>query len=222
MIRVVIADDHALVRGGLKALLEGTPDIRAVAEVGDADALFTTLASTPADVLLLDISMPGPGFTETLERLARDHRRVRTVVVSMHPEDRFAMRAFRAGARGYVEKRRSAEDVIDAIRRVFVGRRYVSPALAERLVTGAEREGSLHETLSDREFEVLRALAAGEAPKDIALRLDVSPKTVSTYRARILEKTGLSSTADLVRYVLQEGLDEEGDPDGGENPPGGM
>jgi DNA-binding NarL/FixJ family response regulator len=205
VIRLVIADDHALVREGLRSLFEATPDIRVAAEAEDGDSLLQRLRDTPADVVTMDISMPGPGFLDLLARIGRDHPRVRVVVVSMQAEAEYALRAFRAGAMGYVGKDRSSEEVVEAVYRVHRGRKFVSPLLAERLV-GTDAEAGTAAGLSDREFQVLCLLGAGVAPKAVARRLSVSPKTVSTYRARVLEKLGLRTDADLVRYVLEHDL----------------
>ena len=160
------------------------------------------------DVVLLDVSMPGMSFIETLKRLRDEHPSVKILVLSVHPEDQFAVRALRAGASGYVTKDHSATELLDAVRRVFRGSRYVSDTLAERLASFVDPrfEGMPHERLSDREFEVLRSLGTGLSVKEAADELHLSPKTVSTYRARLLEKMGLSGTADIVRYVAAHGL----------------
>lgn len=207
MIRVLIADDHPIVREGLKRILAETPDIRVVAETSSGDAIREALVRTGAEIILLDICMPGPGFLEVLQLLRRAHPRVRAIVLSMYPEDAYAVRAFRAGAAGYLTKDRTPENLVEAIRRVVAGRKYVSPELAERLAAGPPVAGPpAHEVLSNREHQVLLLLAAGEPGKRIGARLRLSPKTVSTYRSRVLRKLGVRTTADLVRYVIEEGL----------------
>jgi two-component system invasion response regulator UvrY len=206
MIRVVLADDHSLVREGVRHLLSATPDVRVVGEASDGDALLELLGTTPCDVALVDISMPGPGFQEVLRRIVVRHASVRTVVVSMQAEEQYALRAFRAGAMGYVGKDRTSEELVEAICRVHAGRRYVSPRLAEQLVAAETGGGGADRGLSEREFEVLRHLAGGKSPKEIGALLAVSPKTVSTYRARIVEKLGLETTPALVRFALDNGL----------------
>lgn len=209
MIRVLIADDHPIVREGLRRIAADQPGITVVAEAASATEALSRVGDTAVDVMLLDVSMPGPTFIEVLQEVRKDHPSIKVLVLSVHPEDQWALRALRAGAAGYLTKDHSPEQLIDAIRRVYRGGKYVTAALAEKLATGLEAGGGAtpHEALSDREYEVLRALGAGLSVKDVAARLKLSPKTVSTYRTRILEKMQLSSNADLVRYVRDHGLD---------------
>ena len=208
MIRVFIADDHPVVRAGLRGIIEGEPGLEVVGEAISADDLLGTIGRTPAEVLLLDVSMPGPGFLEVLRDIKRDHSRVAVLVLSVHPEDQYAVRALRSGAAGYLTKDHSPEELVAAIRKVHRGGKYVSPSLAEKLAAGLEigAAGAAHETLSDREYDVLCLLGSGQTVKEIAGGLGLSPKTVSTYRARILEKMKLATNADLVRYAAQHGL----------------
>ena len=161
-------------------------------------------------MVLLDVSMPGPTFIETLKDLRREHPSVKVLVISAHPEDQWAVRALRGGASGYLTKDHSPEQLLDAIRRVHRGGRYVSPMLAERLAAqlGQDFVGAPHEQLSDREFDVLRGLGAGRTVKEVAHALGLSPKTVSTYRTRLMEKMQFATTADLVRYSAEHGLIE--------------
>lgn len=210
MIRIVLADDHPLVIQGLRGLIGKQPDMRVVGEAGTADDVFTLLHKTPTDVLVLDVSMPGPGLVEVLRRLKTDHPRLRTLVLSMYSEEQYATRALKSGAAGYLTKDRSPELLIEAVRKVMRGGLYVTATLAERLAgqLSSGSKGALHEDLSDREFEVLKGLAAGKSVKELAAGLGISPKTVSTYRARILEKLGIRTNADLVRYVVEKGLGE--------------
>jgi DNA-binding NarL/FixJ family response regulator len=158
--------------------------------------------------VLLDVTMPGAPFTETLRRLREEHPTVRILVLSAHPEDQWAVRALRGGASGYLTKDHSPEQLLDAIRRVHRGGRYVSPTLAERLAAqlGQDFVGAPHEQLSDREFDVLRGLGTGRTVKEVAAALGLSPKTVSTYRTRLMEKLGFATNADLVRYSAEHGL----------------
>lgn len=207
MIRIFLADDHGVVREGIRRLLEERNGFTVVGEAGSVPELLIKLRETAADVVVLDITMPGPGIVDTLRQVKAIQPQARPLVLTAHPEADYAVRVFRAGAAGYLTKDRSLEQLVDAIRRVYRGGMYVSPSLGESLA--ARLSGSLepaHGSLSDREFQVLRELARGESLKSIAAHLAVSPKTVTTYRSRILEKLGLGSNADLVRYALEHGL----------------
>jgi two-component system invasion response regulator UvrY len=208
MIRVVLADDHAVVREGLRRILEEHADLKVVAEAGTGDEAVRALAETPADVLVLDVSMPGPGFLDLLERLQAAHPKVRSVVLSMHPESQYAVRALRAGAAGYLTKEQSPEFLVEAIRKAHGGGVYASPSLGEALASGVRRreQREPHEALSDREMEVLVRLGAGQSVKAIAADLALSRKTVSTYHTRIRRKLDLDSDAELVRYTLEHRL----------------
>jgi two-component system invasion response regulator UvrY len=208
MIRLAIADDHPIVREGLRRIASEGAGISVTGEASTALELFRLLAAAPVDVVLLDVSMPGSTFVETLRDLREKHSTVKVLVLSVHPEDQWAMRALRAGASGYLTKDHSPEQLVEAIRRVARGGKYVSESLAEKLagLVDPGRPRTLHERLSDREFEVLRALGSGMTVKDVAEQLHLSAKTVSTYRTRLLEKMGLKSKADLVRYVVEHGL----------------
>lgn len=208
MIRIFIADDHPVVRAGLRHIVEQDPDMVVTGEAASRREVLDALTRTIADVVLLDVSMPGMSFTETLQQLRDEHPSVKILVLSVHPEDQFAVRALRSGASGYVTKDHSATELLDALRRVFRGGRYISDTLAERLASFVDPRfaGMPHERLSDREFEVLRSLGTGLSVKEAADELHLSPKTVSTYRTRLLEKMGLSGTADIVRYVAAHGL----------------
>lgn len=208
MIRILIADDHAIVRAGLKRILAEHPDMKIVGEAADGDETLAALKDLGTDVLLLDVSMPGPGVLEVIGRLRARQTRPSILVLSVHAEEQYAVRTLRAGASGYLMKDRTPEELVDAIRKVHAGGRYISESLAEKLALNLVSEGDSrpHEKLSDREFEVMLGLVAGESSKEIAGRLALSPKTVSTYRARVLEKLELKTTADLVRYALENDL----------------
>ena len=208
MIRLLIADDHPIVRAGLRRIAGDHPGITVVGEAASASEVLQRVGETPTDVILLDVSMPGPSFIEVLQMVRKEHPSVKVLVLSVHPEDQWAVRALRAGAAGYLTKDHSPEQLIEAIRKVYRGGKYVSAALAERLATGLEAGAStvLHERLSDREYEVLRGLGTGLSVKVLAERLGLSAKTVSTYRSRILEKMQMVSNADLIRYVSDNGL----------------
>lgn len=208
MIRLLIADDHPIVRAGLRRIAECDRGIVVTAEAGSGDEALTALTQAAVDVVLLDVSMPGSPFTDTLRRMREEHPTVRVLVLSVHPEDQWAIRALRAGASGYLTKDHSPEQLLEAVRRVYRGGRFISPSLAEQLAAhlGQDFGGAPHELLSDREFEVLRGLGTGRSVKEVAAKLGLSPKTVSTYRTRLMEKMRFASTADLVRYAMQHGL----------------
>ena len=208
MIRIAIADDHPIVREGLRRIASEGAGISVTGEASSAAELFRLLAAAAVDVVLLDVSMPGSTLIETLKELRERHRSAKVLVLSVHPEDQWAVRALRAGAAGYLTKDHSPEQLVDAIRRVARGGKYVSAALAERLAGLVDHSGTRapHERLSNREFEVLRALGSGMAIKEVAQQLNLSAKTISTYRTRLLEKMGFKSRADLVRYVVEHQL----------------
>jgi len=209
-IRIFIADDHPIVRQGLRRIVEAGPGLVISGEAGDAAALLAALETTATDVILLDVSMPGGLFLETLRDLRARHPSIRVLVLSVHPEDQWAERALRAGASGYLTKDHSPDQLLEAIRRVYRGGKYVSPTLAEQLAThldgGGGSQRAPHELLSDREFEVMRRLGSGLTVTQIAGELAISAKTVSTYRTRILEKMAVATNADLVRYAARYGL----------------
>jgi two-component system invasion response regulator UvrY len=209
MIRLLIADDHPVVREGLRRIVADHPELEVVGEAVNGDEVLPLLRRLPADVVLLDIAMPGPGFLQVLEHLRVEHPSVAVLVLSVHPEDQYAVRALRSGAAGYLTKDHSPEQLVDAIRKVHRGGKYVSPTLAERLATDLATAGARHarhELLSHREYEVLCLLGSGRTVKEISEELRLSPKTISTYRARVLEKMQATTNADLVRYASQHGL----------------
>lgn len=206
MIKLLIADDHPVVREGLRRVVAGSPDIVVVGEAATADELLGQVDRVGPEVVLLDISMPGPGLFEVLRALRDRRPAIRTLVLSVHPEGQYAVRALKAGAAGYLTKDQAPQELLVAIRRVHGGGRYLSQALGEKLALGRSsgEETAPHEQLSDREFEVLRLLGAGSSVGDIARRLSLSPKTVSTYRARILAKLKVKGTAGLIRYAVEQ------------------
>jgi two-component system, NarL family, invasion response regulator UvrY len=207
-IRIFIADDHPIVRQGLRRMVEADPGLAISGEAGDPATLLAALEKTATDLVLLDVSMPGGPFLDTLRALRERHPSIRVLVLSVHPEDQWAVRALKAGASGYLTKDHSPDQLLEAIRRVYRGGKYVSPTLAEQLATHLDAAGQRapHELLSDREFEVMRRLGSGLTVSQIASELAISAKTVSTYRARILEKMAVASNADLVRYAARYGL----------------
>lgn len=208
MIRLVVADDHQMVRQGFRRIIEAHPDMEIVAEAAEGAELLRALEGVVADVLILDITMPGPGFLPVMEALRGRFPRLPVLVVSMHAEKQWAVQALKAGARGYLTKTHSAEELAEGVRRLHAGGRYVTESLAESLARHFGSGGAVapHDSLSRREFEVLRGLGSGRMIKTVAQEMALSPKTVTTYRKRILEKLGLQSTADLIRYAVEHDL----------------
>jgi DNA-binding NarL/FixJ family response regulator len=209
MIRILVADDHTIVREGLKAILERAGDFEVVAEAATgAEAVERARASRP-DVVLLDVSMPGRDGLETAKDLKRQNPKVRILMLTFHPEDLFAVRCLKEGADGYMTKDAAPQQLVEAIRRIQRGGKYVSPNLAERLAfqLDGELDRPAHEILSDREFDVLRRIGSGKTVGEIGAELHLSVKTISTYRARILEKMNLRNNAEIIRYAVEQGLD---------------
>lgn len=208
MIRVLIADDHPIVREGLERILGECADMEVVAQAADGDELLELLQVKACDVVLMDLSMPGPGAFRLLSRIGDERPNVRVLILSVQPEEMYAVRALRSGASGYLTKDRSPDELALAVRKVHQGGRYVSESLAEHLAfTLNEQVGQpAHESLSNRELEVLCRLGEGKIIKEIATELNVSPKTISTYRARLLAKLELETTADLIRYAIHNDL----------------
>lgn len=208
MIRILLADDHSIVREGLKKLLAFEQDFQVVGEAANVEEAFTLIDRLRPDVLVLDISMPGRSGLDALPDLRRRADTTRILVLTMHPEDMHALRSLRAGAAGYLTKDAVPEELATAIRRIHAGRKYISPELAEHLaseLSGVQADDPL-DLLSLREQEVLRLLASGMKPSQIADELGVSPRTVGTYRTRMLEKLHLDSTADLIRFAISQKL----------------
>ena len=208
MIRVLIADDHPIFREGVRRILERTPEIQVVGETDDGNRVLESAREGKADVVLLDISMPGPGHLEVLRQLKEHLPRARALMFSAHDEGEYAIPALRSGAQGYIEKSFTAAELVEAVRRVYVGRRYVSAGLGEQLAAGLDDDSGLapHLKLSSRELEVLTMIADGLSLKEVAARLDINAKTVSSYRARILDKLSMKTNAELVRYALNHDL----------------
>ena len=208
MIAVAIADDHAIVRRGIAQIVSAESDMSVVGEASNYAEVMELVRHRSIDCLLLDISMPGRNGIDTLKQVKVEMPRVAVLVISMYPEDQYAFRAFKAGASGYLTKLAAAEQLIPAIRQVARGRRYVTPELAEALVSYIDRDPDLpaHDALSDREFQTLRLIAAGQTLTQIGAALALSPKTVSAYRARLLAKLDLATNAELTRYALENKL----------------
>lgn len=210
MIRIILADDHTLVREGIHRILAAHADLRVVAQAATGDEVIAACRATKADILLLDVSMPGPGFLAVLEAVSKVPG-LRVLVVSAHAEARYARTALRAGAAGYLPKEHSADELAAAVRRVAAGGRYISPRLADLLaddLVAGPRDAGAEPVLSDRELQVIGLIGAGLSVKEIAARLGISAKTVSTYRRRLLDKLSLSTTAELIRHAVDHGLAE--------------
>ena len=203
MTRILIADDHKIVRDGLKRILAAAGDLQVAGEASSGDQALALVRANDYDVAMLDMSMPGLSGIDLIKRLKLEKPGLKLLVLSMHGEHQYAARALKAGASGYLTKDSAAEQLVGALRKIAAGGVHISEAAAASLVGGESR---LHGALSDREFEVLRLLAAGLGPTEIGERLHLSVKTVSTHKARILEKLGLDSTADLVRYAMEHKL----------------
>ncbi|HVN70555.1 MAG TPA: response regulator transcription factor [Desulfomonilia bacterium] len=208
MIRVLVADDHPIVREGVKQILSETSDIVVAHEASTGHEAIDSVWKNEYDVVLLDISMPGRDGLETLRDLKNIKPKTPVLILSIYPEEHYAVRVLRGGASGYVTKSSAPDELISAIRKVASGGRYISPTLAERLTYELDRDLSrpLHESLSDREYQVMRMIASGKAIKEIASDLCLSIKTVSTYRSRIFEKLGIGNNAALVLYAVQNKL----------------
>lgn len=202
MIKVLIADDHTIVRDGLRRLVDAESDMAVAGEAQNGNEVLEMVRHAPVDVVLLDISMPGRNGLETLKELKRQHPSIAAIILSMHPKDQYAVRVLRAGASGYITKESAPEELIQAIRKAFAGEKFISPDVAELLADYIERgeTGEPHRVLSDREFEVFRKIAQGKTVTQISKELFLSVKTVSTYRTRVVEKTGLTTNAAIVQY----------------------
>ncbi len=207
MIKILIADDHPIVRSGLKQIVIKEPGMVVDGEAQNAQELLALVRKQAWDVVVLDINLPDRSGLDVLIQLKKDFPRLAVLILSVHPEEQYAVRALKSGAAGYLTKHSVPGELVKAIRKVVAGGKYVSSSLAERLALDLENsERTLHETLSDREFEVMCMIASGKRIKEIAEKLFLSPKTVSTYRARILEKMGMKTNADLTHYVIKNKL----------------
>jgi two-component system invasion response regulator UvrY len=210
MIKALIADDHAVVRQGLRQILQETSDMQVTGEAATGPEALDRARGDSYDVVVLDITMPGRSGFEVLKELRVDRPELPVLVLSMHAEEQFAVRLLKAGAAGYLNKESAPEELVKAIRKVVAGGRYVSPTLAEKLAfeIDAGSDKLAHETLSDREFQVMRMMASGKTVKEIAAELSLSVKTISTYRARILAKMNLHTNAELIHYAITNQLVE--------------
>ena len=208
MLRILIVDDHAIVRQGLKQILADTPDMVVAGEASNGQEALNGVLKNHYDVVCLDISMPGRSGLDILKELRSQNYEFPILVLSMHPEEQYAIRVLRAGGSGYITKESAPDELVAAIRKVASGGKYVSSSLAEKLALYLETgvEGPLQQALSDREYQVMCMIASGKTGKDIARELSLSPKTISTYRSRILEKMKMKNDAELTHYAVQNGL----------------
>ena len=206
-LRILIVDDHPIVRQGLRQTLADATDVGEIGEAANGQQALDLVRQSDWDAVVLDIGLPGRGGLDILKDIKHERPRLPVLILSMHPEDQYAIRALRAGAGGYLTKEAATEKLVDAIRKITSGGRFISPSLAERLaIELTDTAGPPHASLSDREFEVLRLIASGLPVSGIADRMCLSVKTISTYRARILEKMRMKNNAELMQYVLTNRL----------------
>jgi two-component system invasion response regulator UvrY len=208
MIQIVLCDDHAMIRRGIRDTLSEHVDMKVVGESGNYAELKEILRSNPCDVLVLDLNLPGRSGLEVLAAVQESHPHIKALVVSMFAEDQYAIRSLKAGAHGYLNKAGDPNELVDAVRTVAKGRRYVTPSVSEMLINQLSNPSkeALHSRLSERELQTLLKIASGKRLADIAEELMLSPKTVSVYRARLLEKLGLSNNAELAVYAIRNNL----------------
>jgi DNA-binding NarL/FixJ family response regulator len=208
MIKIIIADDHPIVRAGMKQIISEASNLTVTAEASNGHQLLSKIREENFDIVVLDITMPRMDGLDVLKQLKIEKPKLPVIVLSIHPEDQYALRVLKAGAAGYVTKDSAPDELINAIRKVCRGGKYISPSLAERLVFQLDSDfGEMpHEILSDREYQVLCLLASGKTVTEIADELTLSVKTVSTYRARILEKMDMKNNAELIHYAVQNKL----------------
>ena len=208
MIKILIADDHAIVRKGLVQILADSPDFFVVTEASTGVEALAKIAGGGFDLVLLDISMPGRGGLDVLKELKGFYPKLPVLILSMHPEEQYAVRALRSGASGYLTKGSASDDLLTAIKKVLSGGKYISTSLAEKLADVLDKnvEKAPHETLSNREDQVMRMIGSGKTVTEIAEQMSLSVKTISTFRARILRKMGMKNNAELTQYVIQNDL----------------
>jgi DNA-binding NarL/FixJ family response regulator len=208
IIKVLITDDHAVVRKGLKQIIEETPGMLAADEAASGNEALEKIRKNAYDVVLLDIAMPGKSGLDTLKELKLEKPNLPVLILTIYPEEQYALRVLKAGAAGYLTKESAPAELVTAIRKVSEGGRYVSPSLAEKLAfnIGADTDAELHERLSDREYQVMCMIASGKTVSEIADDMSLSVKTISTYRTRILEKMEMKNNAELTHYAIKKEL----------------
>ena len=210
MINILIVDDHLIVREGIKRIINDTQDMQIVEEASSGKEAINLIQKNTFDLVLLDISMPGQNGLQTLKLIKKHNKKIPVLMLSMHSEEQYAMRSIKAGASGYMTKDTASSQLVTAIRKINNGRKFISKEVAELLATDLyhEEEKDPHEHLSDREFEILKMIATGTTTKAIAMELSISPKTVSTYRSRILDKLNMRNNSDLIHYVIDYNLSD--------------
>lgn len=208
MIKILVADDHTLVRKGLKQILLDTPDVEIVEEASNGPEVISKINNNDYDLILLDIALPGRSGIDVLKQLKCIKPELPVLILSMYPEEQYAVRSLRAGASGYLTKESAPEELIDAIKKIIIGKKYITSTLAERLAyeIDVNSDKVLHNSLSDREYQVFCLIASGTTVKEIADKLSLSVKTISTHRARILQKMHMKNNAQIIRYGLKQGL----------------
>ena len=210
MIEILLVDDHAIVREGIRRIIDDTNGITISAEASTGQEALNFIGKEKYDMVILDISMPGKNGLQTLKEIKKYDAKLPILMLSMHAEEQYAMRAIKAGASGYLTKESASDQLVRAIRKIYDGRKHISQGVAELLVTDIyhDEDKQRHEYLSDREFEILKLIIHGNSPKIIAANLSISDKTVSTYRSRILKKMDMHSTADLVHYAIENNISD--------------
>jgi len=208
MTKILIADDHELIREGFKNVINKEIDLSVTGEAQNAAEVIEFLHNNECDVVVLDITMPGRSGIDVLKEIRSYNKNIKVLILSMHPEDRFAIRAIRAGAAGYITKEKAPKEIVNAIRKITAGGKYVSDKLAEELIfeLSSGQEGPPHTQLSDREFEVFELIATGKSISDIAEKLTLSQSTINTYRHRIMDKMRMKSNAEIIKYAIQHNL----------------
>ena len=210
MINILIVDDHLIVREGIKRIIDDVPDMNIVAEASSGQEAIDLILENLYDLILLDISMPGQNGLQTLKLIKKHDKNIPVLMLSMHSEEQYAMRTIKAGASGYMTKETASHQLVTAIRKINGGRKFISKEVAELLTTELyhDEDKDPHENLSDREFEILKLIASGKTTKTIANDLSISPKTVSTFRSRILKKLDMRNNADIIHYVVDYKLND--------------
>ncbi|NOT61835.1 MAG: response regulator transcription factor [Acidobacteria bacterium] len=208
MAKIIIADDHAIVRSGLRQILSNEPDLEVAGEAQSGAEVLELIRKGSWDVLVLDIGLPGRSGVEVLRDVKRECPKLPVLILSVYPEDQYAVRAIKAGAAGYLNKDSAPDELVKAIRKVLRGGKYISEAVADRLIMALDEDADLppHELLSDREYQVLCMIASGQTLSEIAEAIALSPKTISTYRARLLEKMRMNNNAELTHYAIKHNL----------------